>query len=392
MPSMKTQRRVGAGVPAGGEFARTSHAPSDITLDDGTASTDGAGDETAQTPDRPFAAWSPVQVDTEIARISTDLYRAEDRAREVRRRIAEARDYRRRNRLSEEQLAARVVSLQPDLDAAQVEVDRQLGILAPYDDEFSARGGWPRGWYVPGGHIHASTGCSTLRATTQIGLVVELSGLTEDEIVDQAGETACTCCYPDAPVDVLNRAPKVQLPDRVEAERLRAEREAAKAAKAAKAAVNTLNWGGTEPVMDDYGRPYSKVSVARSELQSSIFYGHVSHLPLNIAAGGRDVVEAHIRMNLDSRDADEATVDHQIARAWKHSQRVSGLYAVLVEKRVELGATEEQAITAMNKSLTTSMRKNFGMTPNLTLMDEEGIRRSQEWAAGVLSRRRPSDR
>ncbi|AXH46915.1 hypothetical protein I5G67_gp079 [Mycobacterium phage Aminay] len=61
--------------------------------------------------------------------------------------------------------------------------------------------GWPRFFLVPDGHIHASTRCSSLYITTQIGWLPELSGETEAEAVAAHGAMLCTKCFPSAPVE-----------------------------------------------------------------------------------------------------------------------------------------------------------------------------------------------
>ncbi len=61
--------------------------------------------------------------------------------------------------------------------------------------------GWQRFFMVPGGHIHASTGCHSLRITTLITWLPELSGETEAEAVAEHGAMLCTKCFPSAPVE-----------------------------------------------------------------------------------------------------------------------------------------------------------------------------------------------
>lgn len=61
--------------------------------------------------------------------------------------------------------------------------------------------GWGRFFLVPDGHIHRSTGCSSLRPTTRIGWLPELSGETEAEAVAAHGAMLCTKCFPSAPTE-----------------------------------------------------------------------------------------------------------------------------------------------------------------------------------------------
>lgn len=61
--------------------------------------------------------------------------------------------------------------------------------------------GWLRFFLVQGGHIHRSTHCGSLRATTRIGWLPNLSGETEAEAVAEHGAMLCTKCFPSAPVE-----------------------------------------------------------------------------------------------------------------------------------------------------------------------------------------------
>ncbi len=191
---MTKPNRVSAGVPTGGEFARSHHAPADITLEDTDPAEVPAEIAPQPEADRPFRDYSPTQVDKEIVRVSSKIGRAESQIARMQTFMSQANDFRKRGRLSEEELQRRLAPLQLEVDKFSSDAKLAYVELEPYAAEFQARGGWPRGWYVPGGHIHRSESCSSLRPTTQIGLVVELSGQTEDEIVEAAGETACTVC------------------------------------------------------------------------------------------------------------------------------------------------------------------------------------------------------
>lgn len=61
--------------------------------------------------------------------------------------------------------------------------------------------GWQRFFLVTDGHIHASTACHTLRISTSIGWLPDLSGLTEADAVAAHGPLLCTVCFPSAPVE-----------------------------------------------------------------------------------------------------------------------------------------------------------------------------------------------
>ncbi len=110
------------------------------------------------------------------------------------------------------------------------------------------------------------------------------------------------------------------------------------------------------------------------------------NFPINIAAAGREVVEASYRMDRQGAGDDPQRIEDRIEQNWQHAVKASSLYTVLVEKKVELGASEADAIESLNKSLVSSMKNNYGMTPNLELLDEQQIAERREWATGVLSR------
>lgn len=119
--------------------------------------------------------------------------------------------------------------------------------------EYESRGTWTRAYVVPAGHVHASYWCHTLFVRTQRYLAAPVSGFDEAQVVEAAGERACTVCYPSAPVDVLKRKTRLFTPDEEQAERERAERAAVKAEKdALKAARAISNPDGTPLKIDGW--------------------------------------------------------------------------------------------------------------------------------------------
>jgi hypothetical protein len=120
------------------------------------------------------------------------------------------------------------------LDAA-AKADEALMETEPLEEEYVRRGRWNRAFLVTnvGGHVHRSMNCSTCFITTRYHWVVEFSAKSEAEIVEAAGERACTVCYPSAPVEVLSRPTQMFTPTEVEKQKARVEREAKAAAKKA---------------------------------------------------------------------------------------------------------------------------------------------------------------
>lgn len=127
-----------------------------------------------------------------------------------------------------------VTDLTAKIEAAQVAFRAAVVEAAPYEDEFDRRGGWTRAYKVlnSNGHVHTSMDCSTCFATTRFGWLPQVSGLDESEIVDMAGEGACTICYPSAPAIGPNTLyTPVEAAERAARAAEKAEKAAAKAAK-----------------------------------------------------------------------------------------------------------------------------------------------------------------
>lgn len=116
----------------------------------------------------------------------------------------------------------------------------------PYEAKYNAAGRWSRAFLVlnGNGHVHNSRACSTCYPTTRFAWLPQYSGQNEELLVADAGEAACTVCFPSAPVDVLRQKSKVQTPE----QRLAAaEKAAAKAERdAKKQATGIWNPDGTE--------------------------------------------------------------------------------------------------------------------------------------------------
>jgi hypothetical protein len=74
--------------------------------------------------------------------------------------------------------------------------------------------------------------CRTCFPTTRFCWLTQFAGHEETEIVNEAGEAACTECYPSAPVEVRNRPSRITTPDRLARQAEKAERVKTKAAKA----------------------------------------------------------------------------------------------------------------------------------------------------------------
>jgi hypothetical protein len=160
---------------------------------------------------------------------------------------------------------ALIQNLQEILRKAHAELER-LGLrIRELDGEFAAREGWSRAYFVTNsnGHIHTSTSCTTCFPSTQFRFLPQVSGWTMEEIIEEAGEKACTVCFPGAPVNVLARASRLEDPlNRQEREARQAER----AAKAAEKAVKAITAPDGTALRDGHGM------VVKTERTAEIYY------------------------------------------------------------------------------------------------------------------------
>lgn len=170
----------------------------------------------------PLSSKTPKEVDTQIAELFEEYYKAMAPLHETLSRLDNAKKRLERN--TSERFRE---STENDIIYLENKVNeyRQIGkeILAeavPYEVEYSRRP-WTRGFLVrnSNGHVHKNRSCSTCTRSTQYYWLTEYSGKNEEELVADAGESACTVCYPTAPVNVLQRASRIQDP------RLRAQQE-----------------------------------------------------------------------------------------------------------------------------------------------------------------------
>lgn len=135
---------------------------------------------------------TPKEVDTKIAAImakADPFWRKASEARSSLNKYTKAGGFEKSVARYKEELAKAVAKAQ--------EIEREAD---PFEAEFKRRGGWSRFFLCvsDGGHIHRRH-CQTLRPTTRIGWLPEMSGKTEEEAVTEYGIQMCTICFPSAP-------------------------------------------------------------------------------------------------------------------------------------------------------------------------------------------------
>ena len=113
-------------------------------------------------------------------------------------------------------------------------------------NEIYSQDPWTRAYLVVSsdGHVHKDMYCSTCFPQTRYAWLVQYSSDDEQTIVEDAGQDACTVCYPSAPAEVLNRPSRIVTADKIAKEKARLEREAKKQAKIAKEKANAPTASG----------------------------------------------------------------------------------------------------------------------------------------------------
>lgn len=198
----------------------------------------------------------------------------------------------------------------------------------PYEAEFSARGGWSRFFVVKnvGGHVHSSMECSTCFPTTDFGWYPKLSGSTEEEMVAEFGEMACTVCFPSAPAfrgfgDGTSAIARYTADEKAARDAEKAAKRAAKDAKAITAPDGSELQVG--PYRDTVGTIVSAERKLSEFVQDFVGYGigdAERGRPHPSAAewqqGALDLIDA-----LLARGIDADRIDGIVARAEKKARK-----------------------------------------------------------------------
>lgn len=203
---------------------------------------------------------TPEYVDTKLSELDYERYKKMVEMSEITKRMERTTVNRKRYENNDSlQAKSRVEACDRDIASSQnknnikqVEVEYLEKKMQHYEDEYVRRGRWTRAFFVANGngHVHRSRSCSTCYPTTRFQWLTAYSGKTENDVVEDAGDRACTVCYSSAPVETLNRPSRINDPER---EAIKAAKAAAKAAKEADAAQKAIsNPDGTQLKMN-YG-------------------------------------------------------------------------------------------------------------------------------------------
>ena len=137
-----------------------------------------------------------------------------------------------------EEIKNKIAELKEQYAKIQAEIKK---LNAIYDQD-----PWTRAFLVinSNGHVHSSMDCNTCFPTTRYNWLVQYSNDDENTIVEDAGQDACTICYPSAPAEVLNRPSRIVTADKVAKAKAKAERDAKREAKLAKEKANAPTKSG----------------------------------------------------------------------------------------------------------------------------------------------------
>ena len=219
------------------------------------------------TLDKPLTEQTPVEIDTQLAAILNERYTVLDRLGREREHLAWSQKRLDRSETKPRRLVEDVETSESAIlgyEQRLFDLNRQA---EPFEDEYLSRP-WTRAFLVnnSNGHVHRDMACSTCFITTRFLWLTEYSGKTETEVVEDAGERACTVCYPSAPVETLNRPTKIFTPDEKAAQ---AERERRAAKKEAEKEKFIFDANGEHP-RDSHGYPLKTKIAARNEFSGLI--------------------------------------------------------------------------------------------------------------------------
>lgn len=189
---MSSDNRQPRGIPVGGEYAAHGRSEADVAL------TGLYKNMTESAVDAELAGYYG-----EIFALNTKIWSDEDYLRDARKFKENPRAYRRQEWKFKD-VDNKIAAAEQRINKNGSLVDQILDEkVAPINVEFDDRGGWTRFYLVvssSGGHVHRVLNCSTCYPRTKYIWLTDESGKSEDEIVERAGDGACTVCYPTAPV------------------------------------------------------------------------------------------------------------------------------------------------------------------------------------------------
>lgn len=190
---------------------------------------------------------------------------------------------------------------------------------------------WTRAFLVlaSNGHVHKSLHCSTCFPTTRYQWLIQYSNDDEKTIVDDAGQDACTICYPSAPAETLNRPSRIVTADKIAKAQAKAEREAKKAERIAKEKANAPTASG-QPLTYKEGKWTREIKTERSAITE--WYSQY-------ADSQREIVTAYY----DGTPHTEESIQHQKDRR-AFAGEIAQLICFHLAEKHGIGYEEQEAI------------------------------------------------
>lgn len=139
------------------------------------------------------------------------------------------------------------------IDAIRADGREQDALIATLNAEYFRRGCWARYYRVAnaGGHVHTDTSCRNTYETTEWSWPTQLSGATDTEVVDAAGQFTCLTCFPNVREEILRDRPiRHDAFETVEQRDERTAREEAAAARKAAKIAKGVTVDGSPLVVD----------------------------------------------------------------------------------------------------------------------------------------------
>lgn len=205
-----------------------------------------------------------------------------------------------------------VNDLENDVQSLRGELKEKQKAVADFNDEYPVE--WPQYYLVSGGHFHNTLQCHSLRATTQVGLYPDASGLEEDEAIELAGSRVCTHCIPDAPVDIGSRPShvwtkeekeEIEAKERREEEKKRKEEE--KKRKAEKRKQKQKSSGNALPVPM---KPFTIGGFTPEYIDRDITT--VTRMKKYLRAANSSLMSTYVREQLAKDHTDNSVLEHDV--------------------------------------------------------------------------------
>ncbi len=256
-------------------------------------------DELDNIANNPLMKQTPSEIDNVLAGIYGEYHKKMDEISNIDRSIKSYKErmnpeHRWYNKYDQERNEKSLARQEESKLKLEVEAKAILDEADPLNTEFTRRGGWTRAFLVDNtnGHVHKNRHCSTCFPTTRYTWLPDYSGSDENKIVEDAGEAACTVCYPSAPVDGLKRKSLIEAPDK------KIAREAREAAKTERDRKNTekgiTNPDGSEVrLVGRYGDTIKAARTAEISAVDALVMLKVAKAKINEYYSSTEAVETH---------------------------------------------------------------------------------------------------